>query len=122
MYRDGGSLEARFVLKDGRFETLWLQSAPGSPRDNQIIHSTLQFYPNLDRSGVPTRVEPNSAEESSILAAIDAFLVTPEVDVPSEHKSPEDYYLDRLRELATCIPNRTNEAQFGRSDGDKPLG
>ena len=111
MYRDGGSLEASFILKDGRFETLWLQAAPGSPRDHQVIHSTLQFYSNLDREGVPTRVEPNSPEEGAILAAIEAFLVTPDVDVPFAHKTPKEYYLGRLRELAICIPNRTNEAQ-----------
>ena len=111
MYRDGGSLEARFVLEDGRFETLWLEAAPGSPRGHQVVHSTLQFYANLDREGIPTRVEPNSPEEGSILAAIEAFLGTPDVDVPFAHKTPKEYYLGRLRELATGIPNRTNEAQ-----------
>lgn len=109
IYRDGGSLEARFILGDGRHETLWLQAAPGSPREHQVVHSTLQFYANLDREGVPTKVEPNSSEEDSILAAIETFLESPNVDVPFAHKTPKEYYLGRLRELATGIPNRTNE-------------
>jgi hypothetical protein len=119
MYRDGGSLEASFILGDGRHETLWLQAAPESPRDHQVVHSTLQFYANLDREGVPTKVEPNSSEEGSILAAIEAFLASPNVDVPFAHKTPNEYYLERLRELASGIPNRTNEEaqQAGTSNG-----
>lgn len=86
-----------------------VQAAPGSPRDHRVVHGTFKFYANLDREGLPTQVDPKSSEETSILAAIEAFLVTPNVDVPFAHKTPNEYYLSRLRELAAAIPNRTNE-------------
>lgn len=111
MYRDGGSLEARFALADGQFETLWLQAAPDSPRDHQVMHSFLLVYPDVDRNAPSIQIEPNSPEEDSIRAAIEMFLANPSVSVPFSHKTPDDYYLGRLRELALAIPKRTNEAE-----------
>jgi hypothetical protein len=87
MYRDGGSLEASFVLADGQFETLWLQAAPGSPRGHQVIHSIFLVYPNVERNPPSIQIEPNSPEEDSIRAAIEVFLANPSVSVPFSHKT-----------------------------------
>ncbi|RYD72211.1 MAG: hypothetical protein EOP84_23525 [Verrucomicrobiaceae bacterium] len=111
IYRDGGSLEARFVLADGQFETLWLQTAPGSPCGDQVTHSFLLVYSDVERVAPPIRIEPNSREEDQIRAAIETFLANPNVSVPFSHQTPDDYYLGRLKEMALAIPARTNKAE-----------
>lgn len=111
IHRDGGSLEARFLLANGQSETLWLQAAPGSPREHQVIHSIFFDYPDLERAASPVRIEPNSSEEDRIRAAIEAFLADPDVRVSFSCNTPDDYHLGRLRQLALAIPLRTNEAE-----------
>ena len=109
IYRDGGSLEAKFVLPDGRMETLWLQAASNFPRGHHLIHSVLLVYPNADREGSPTVIVPNSDEEKEIITAIELFLANPRVNVPFAHRTSDESFLDKLRQMALCIPNRTHE-------------
>lgn len=109
IHRDGGSLEATFALANGQFETLWLRAAKGSPCNHQVIHSFLLVYPDADRTAPSIQIEPNSPEEKSILAAIELFLANPSVNVLFS-QTPASYCLEKLRDLASAIPKRTNEA------------
>lgn len=110
IYRDGGSLEANFILANGRTETLWLQAASNSPQEHQLVHSVLLVYPNVEREGPPTVILPNSAEEKEILTAIELFLADASVNIPFAHRTPDEFFLAKLRQMELCIPKRTNEA------------
>ena len=51
IYRDGGSLEARFVRNDGRFETVRLKARPESRQMDRFIYVELLLFDNADAEG-----------------------------------------------------------------------
>lgn len=105
-YRDGGSLEARFICADGSSETVWLQAAE-SPDGLIFVHKELSLYADADRQTPPQRIAKNSKEEDLLLAALEKFLRQPHVNVPFARGTPDENFLQTVEALVTSIPNRT---------------
>jgi hypothetical protein len=106
IYRDGGSLEVKFVCCNGEFETLWLQAAPESPNSRQLIHDRLLVFSDLERQVDPVLIERDSSEETCILDSLKLFVSESTVDVPFAHRTPDQVYLGTVNDLIEAIPRR----------------
>jgi hypothetical protein len=73
----------------------------GCPR-----YSRLEVYADLDGQSPARLVEVGSESEKEIIAALREFLISPIVDVPFVHRTPEEHFLEHVRELLLHIPNR----------------
>jgi hypothetical protein len=122
IYRDGGSLEARFVRGDGAFETLWLQVHPDVLRGHSLCYSRLQIYDDLERQTAPGVVELGSETERDILVGLREFLDAPVVDVPFAHGRPKHHFLDYVRDLLLHIPRRRQDAEQGAAGNSRLAG
>jgi serine phosphatase RsbU (regulator of sigma subunit) len=105
-YRDGGSLEARFICADGTLETIWLQAAE-SPDGLIFIHTDLSLYADADRQSAPQRITKGSKEEDLLLSALEKFLRHPHVNVPFSRGTSDESYLKTVEDLVASIPERT---------------
>jgi hypothetical protein len=106
IYRDGGSLEAKFICSDGTHETLWLMVNPDWIKGHTSRYSRLEVYTDFDRQSPSRLVEIGSELEKEIIAALREFLINPIVDVPFAHRTPEEHFLEHVRDLLSHIPNR----------------
>jgi len=113
IYRDGGSLEAKFLRSDGACETLWLQIHPDWLRSHCLHYSRLQIYGDFERRTVPEVVELGSETEREIVAGLHEFLGDPVVDVPFAHSKPKEHFLKYVRDLLLHIPRRGENAEQG---------
>lgn len=104
-YRDGGSLEARFICGDGTSETIWLQAAE-SPDGLVFVHTELALYADADRQSPPQPIAKGSKEEDSILSALEKFLQHPHVNIPFSRGTPDELYLNTVEALVVSIPQR----------------
>lgn len=106
VYRDGGSLEARFQCADGSFETIWLQASLDPEFGVRYIHTDLMIFADANREGAFQRIEKESPEEDALLDALHRFLRAPKVTVPFSHRTPDEHYLRTIETLIESIPNR----------------
>ncbi len=111
IYRDGGSLEAKFVRGDGAFETLWLQVHPDWIKGQGVHYSRLEVYDDLERRVTPRIVEIGSETEKDIVAGLREFLGNAVVDVPFAHRTPKEHFLEHVRHLLSAIPRRGQSAE-----------
>ena len=109
IYRDGGSLEARFRCDDGSFESVWLQAKPENRSFERFVHADLRVASSADGAQAGRTLSKGSQEEGAVVAKLRSFMLTPEVDVPFSHRAPVDYYLERVRALISAIPHRQGE-------------
>ncbi len=106
IYRDGGSLEARFQCDDGRFESLWLAAKPEDRSYEKFVHGRFMISADAESAENGRIVGKGTPEEEEILARLTAFMEAPHVDVPFSHQTPRDYYLQKVADLIAAIPNR----------------
>jgi hypothetical protein len=106
VYRDGGSIEARFACADGSFETIWLQAALEPQFGMNYIHTDLLIFADAYRQGPSRRIAKDSIEEDALLNALNEFLRVPKVNVPFSHQTADEDYLQTVEALIANIPNR----------------
>jgi hypothetical protein len=106
IYRDGGSLAAKFVRSDGAFETLWLQVHPDWIKGQGALYWRLELYGDLERRVTARVVEIGSETEKEVVAGLLEFLGNPVVDVPFAHSTPKEHFLAHVRDLLSHIPER----------------
>ena len=113
IYRDGGSLAAKFVRSDGAFETLWLQVHPDWIKGQGARYSRLEVYRDLERRTAPEVVGLGSETERDIVASLQELLRDPVVDVPFADGKPKEHFLKYVRDLLLHIPKRGENAEQG---------
>jgi hypothetical protein len=106
IYRDGGSLEARFECKGGGFESIWLAAKPEDRSYMRFVHGDLRISPSADGAQTGRVVAVRSPEEAEVLTRLTSFMQSPKVNVPFSERTPIDYYLQTVASLITAIPNR----------------
>ena len=105
IYRDGGSLEARFRLADGAFESLWLSVLPwDSPKEK--AYGPLKVSADADGAQNGIAIPVGSEEEREILARLRDFLRAPKVEVPFAHRTDCAYFIEKAARLSDEIPRR----------------
>lgn len=104
VYRDGGSIEVRFVCTDGSSETIWLQVA--DTPDGIFVHTDLLIYSNAERHGPALRIAKASPEEDALVAALHRFLSHPKVDVPFVRRTEDGKYIETVETLIASISKR----------------
>jgi hypothetical protein len=109
IYRDGGSLEARFRCDDGSFESLWLQARPIDRSYQRFAHTELKVASSADGAKNGKSLLRGSTEEEAVLARLRSFMMSPKVDVPFSHRTPVDHHLEKVTALIDAIPNRKDE-------------
>jgi hypothetical protein len=117
IYREGGSLEARFVRNDGRFETVRLKARPESRQMDRFIYVELLLFDNADAEGEAKAIVKSSTEELEIIAALREFLDHPKIDIPFAHSTPKKNFLRVVESLVSCIPGRTAMENWNESVG-----
>ena len=105
IYRDGGSLEARFRLADGAFESLWLSVLPWDA-PAQKAYGALKLSADADGAENGRVVPVDSEEEREILARLREFLRAPQVDVPFAHRGDSASFIEKATWLSDEIPRR----------------
>ena len=111
IYRDGGSLEAKFILSDGRFETVFLEISRDWLDRTEPVHGRLLVYSDLDRECLPVIVTKASALEEGIMSSLKTFIDSPSVNVPFGHKTADEIFLNYVHSLIEAVPNRIKPAQ-----------
>lgn len=106
IYRDGGSLEARFQCEGGGFESIWLAAKPEDRSYTRFVHGDLRISTSAEGAQTGRVVAMGSQEEAEILTRLISFMQSPKVDVPFSERTPIDYYLHTVADLITAIPNR----------------
>jgi hypothetical protein len=105
IYRDGGSLEARFRLADGEFVSLWLSVLPWDTPANKA-YGALKVSTDADGAEAGRVVLVGSEEERQILASLRDFLRAPKVDVPFAHRTDSASFIEKVTWLSDEIPRR----------------
>src|SRR5262245_26772684 len=95
IYRDGGSLEARFRLADGSFESLWLSVLPWDT-PAQKKYGALKVSSVADGAENGRVVPAGSEEERDILVRLRDFLRSPKVDVPFAHRTDSESFVEKV--------------------------
>ena len=106
IYRDGGSMDARFECEGGRFESLWLGAKPEDRSYTRFVPGKLRISPGADGARTGREVAIGSPEETEVLTRLTAFMQSPRVNAPFGERTPIDYYLQKVAALITAIPNR----------------
>jgi len=105
IYRDGGSLEARFRLSDGGFESIWLSIIPwDTPAEK--AYGPLKVSADAEGAENCRMISIGSEEEREVIARLRDFLRAPKVDVPFAHRSDNALLLQKVAWLADEIPRR----------------
>lgn len=105
IFRDGGSLEARFRLADGTFQSLWLSILPwDTPAEK--TYGALRVSADAEGAKNGRLIPVGSEEEGAILAGLRDFLRAPKVDVPFAHRTDSAAFIEKVTWLLDEIPRR----------------
>ena len=111
IYRDGGSLDARFQSDKGDLICYWIQAVPRIDRDSREIvgftKGPLRFSRNS--KGAKSGQIVDSERESDIAKELRAFLKHPKFDNPISHEADPKKYLRYVEMMASAIEGRIKE-------------
>lgn len=105
IYRDGGSLEARFRFSDGTFESLWLGVIPWD-HPAQISYGPLKQADNETGAEHGRVIEKKSPDDQRIVATIRAFLEQLKLDIAHRYHEEESHFIEIVVSLLKEISLR----------------
>lgn len=105
IYRDGGSLEARFRLADGTFESLWLSVLPWDT-PAQKAYGALKVSADANGAERGRVIAIATEEEREILTGLLSFLRAPKVDIPASPYTDRESCIEKVIWISAEIPRR----------------